>query len=494
MEKEQFSLFVFVHKQEQSPNCRNLFARNLSMNEKILIVDDEPDILQTLGRIFKREGYDIYTAGSEEEALKVLEETVFDLIISDMAMEENFSGIELLKILRTMDSITPFIIITGVGTIESAVEAIQKGAFHYITKPIKNQDIIILVQRAIEYGKLNRKVRKIVLLNADEERKKMFIGAGKKMQEILECIEQISDSMATVLITGETGTGKSLLAEKIHNLSPRRDKPFLTIDFASLTETILESELFGHVKGSFTGAIHAKRGLLEEGQGGTVFLDEISEMSPGTQVKLLRVVQEGLIKPVGGNKTVKIDVRFISASSKDIQKGVLNGEFRKELYYRLAVVPLALPPLRERREDIPSLVDYFTEIFCKKYKKRINHIDSNVLEFLLEAPLNGNIRELSNIIERAVLLLKNETMTMDCFLHIADLKNYRGFGTDNKSPIMSLKHAVQKTEKSTILRALEASNYNRSEAARILEISRRVLYDKMEAYSITLPRFSGHTD
>lgn len=454
------------------------------MNEKILIVDDEPDILQTLSRILKREGYDIYTAGSGKEALKALEETVFDLIISDMAMEENFSGIELLKILRTMDSITPFIIITGVGTIESAVEAIQKGAFHYITKPIKNRDIIILAQRAIEYGKLNRKVRKISLLNANEKRKKMYIGTSKKMQEILECIEKVSDSMAPVLITGETGTGKTLLAEKIHHLSSRRDKPFLTIDFASLTETILESELFGHVKGSFTGAIQAKRGLLEEAQGGTVLLDEISEMRHGTQVKLLRAVQEGLIKPVGGNKTVKIDVRFISASIKDIQKGISNGEFREELYYRLAVVPLALPPLRERREDIPALIDHFTEIFCKKYKKRIKHINSNVLEFLVSAPLNGNIRELSNIIERAVLLSKNDTITMDCFLHIGDLKRHWDFRSDKKNGVLSLKHAVQKTEKSTILRALEASNYNRSEAARLLEISRRVLYDKMEEYNL----------
>lgn len=454
------------------------------MNEKILIVDDEPGVLQTLSRILRREDYEIYVVSSGEEAIKALEETVFDLILSDMAMERPFSGIELLKTLRITDSITPFIVLTGVGTIENAVEAIQNGAFHYITKPIKNRDIIILVQRAIEYGKLNRKVRNISLLNENKEQKKMVTGTSKSVLGIMECIEQVSDSTASVLITGETGTGKTLLAEKIHHLSSRKDKPFITIDLASLTETILESELFGHVKGAFTGATHAKRGLLEEAQGGTVFLDEISEMKPGTQVKLLRAIQECLIKPVGSNKTIKIDVRFISASSKNIQDGISSGAFREDLYYRLAVVPLALPPLRERREDIPVLIDYFTELFCRKYKKRIMHISSDFLEFLTDAPLNGNIRELSNIIERAVLLSKNEMVTMDCFLNIGNSKKHYDGGSDESSYILPLKHAVRKTEKSMILRALNVSKYNRSKTARILEISRRVLYDKMEAYDL----------
>lgn len=454
------------------------------MNEKILIVDDEPDILLTLGRILKREGYDIHTAVSTEKALRAMEETVFDLIISDMAMEQNFSGIELVKILRKVDSITPFIIITGVGTIESAVEAIQRGAFHYLKKPIKNQDILILVKRAIEYGKLNKKVRKTILLNENEEQKKMVIGNSKSMMDILKCIDQISNSMASVFITGETGTGKTMLAERIHCLSSRNDKSFVTIDFASLTETLIESELFGHVKGAFTGATHAKRGLLEEAQGGTVFLDEISEMKPGTQVKLLRAVQEGIIKPVGSNKTIKIDVRFISASSKDIKEGVSNGQFREELYYRLAVIPLTMPPLRERREDIPTMINHFAEIFCKKYKKKLDKIDSNVLEYLLENPLYGNVRELSNIIERAVLLSRDAKITLDCFLFNQKEKYIENEKTSSNNNVPSLKHAVQKTEKKIIFSALENSNYNRSEAARILKISRRVLYDKMEAYGL----------
>lgn len=454
------------------------------MKEKILLVDDEPDILLTIGRMLKREGYDVFTADSGINALKTMDKTVFDLIISDMAMEEEYSGVELVKALRNTDSITPIIIITGVGTIESAVEAIQKGAFHYLKKPIKNQDIIILVKRAIEYGKLNKKVRKINLLNESIEQKKMFIGTGKKMREVLQFIDQVSDSLVSILIMGETGTGKTMLAERIHNLSSRKDKQFVTIDFASLTETLIESELFGHVKGAFTGATNAKRGLLEEAHGGTVFLDEISEMKPGTQVKLLRAVQEGIIKPVGGNNTIKIDVRFISASSKDIKKGISNGQFREELFYRLAVLPLSLPPLRERREDIPELINYFAEIFCKKYKKKIYQIDPNVLEYLSESSLSGNVRELSNIIERAVLLSKNNKITMDCFLHKKEVEKDEIDILYQKKGIIPLKQIMQKTEKAAIAKALIASNYNRSEASRILKISRTVLYDKMEAYDL----------
>lgn len=453
------------------------------MNERILIIDDDTDILQTLSRIFRREGYEVYTATSGEEGRIALEEIVFDLVISDMAME-NLSGLELLKILRLMDSVTPFIIITGVGTIENAVEAIQKGAFHYLTKPINISDIIILSRRAIEYGKLNRKVKKIDIMNEAEEQKKMIIGTGKSMQEVMGCIQQVADSMATILIMGETGTGKTLLAEKIHYLSSRRNKPFITIDFASLTETLLESELFGHAKGAFTGADYAKRGLLEEAQGGTIFLDEISEMKPGTQVKLLRAVQEGLIKPVGGNKLIKIDVRFISASSKNIKNEISMGTFREELYYRLAVVPLTIPPLRARREDIPALVDYFIEMFCKKHKKRIEHINSDVLESVIGNPLYGNIRELSNLIERAILLSKNDIITADCFFDDAEIKKEWDFNSNNENCLLPLKQMVRLTEKTAILRALKASQYNRSKAARILEISRRVLYDKMEAYNL----------
>ena len=272
------------------------------MPDKILIVDDEPELLQFLTRFFTRKGYQVDCSSSGEEAWKAIGETVYDLVITDLALQD-ISGIELLGRVRVADSALPFIIITGVGTIESAVEAIQKGAFHYITKPFKTQDIEILASRALEFGKLHRKLDSLRdKAQKDEHTAPAIIGESKIMSELLHRVKKISDSMASVMILGETGTGKSLLAGHIHQNSSRRERPFLTIDCGALTETLLESELFGHVKGAFTGAIRAKRGLLEEAQGGTVFLDEICEISPQTQAKLLRAIQEKEIKPVGGNK------------------------------------------------------------------------------------------------------------------------------------------------------------------------------------------------
>ena len=453
------------------------------MGDKILIVDDEYEMLQALDRLFARKGYTVYTAETGRDACSAMEETVFDLVISDMAME-GLNGLELLKIIRVSDSTTPFIMITGVGTIESAVETIQMGAFHYITKPFKNHDIEILAQRAIEYGKLNRKLKNISFLDRDGDLPRMLIGASKSMHALMKRVEKISDSMASVLIMGETGTGKSFLAEKIHRNSVRRNKPFLTIDCAALTETLLESELFGHVKGAFTGAIRAKRGLLEEAQGGTIFLDEICEIRPATQVKLLRAIQDGLIKPVGGNQNIKIDVRFISASSRDLKKSISGGEFREELYYRLAVVPLTLPPLRERREDIPLLIDYFLDKFCKKYNKKISRIDADVLEMLINATWKGNIRELANVVERSVLLSENEVITPDCMLNSSIMQRISLIKAGEKARVLPLKQVVEDAEKRAIILAFKTTKNNRSEAARILGISRRALYDKIAAYDL----------
>jgi DNA-binding NtrC family response regulator len=452
------------------------------MTWKILIADDEPDMLRALKRIFSRKGCTVVTAQCGEEALTHTEETMFDLIISDMAMED-LSGLELLKIVSASDATIPFIIITGVGTIESAVEAIRMGAFHYITKPFKSQDIEILAQRALEYGRLNRQIRKIRTAGETEGPPGMIVGDSKPMQDLMKHVEKISDSMASVLITGETGTGKSLLAETIHGMSVRRDKPFLTIDCAALTETLLESELFGHVKGAFTGAVNAKRGLLEEAQGGTVFLDEISEISTATQVKLLRAIQEGVIKPVGSNNFSKIDVRFLSATSRELQKEIQAGHFREELYYRLAVIPITLPPLRERRQDIPLLIDHFLHRFCRKYNKTISRIHPDVLESFMDAPWKGNIRELANILERAVLLSEDKGITQDCLFNTDLLGSRPAFNLDSRETLL-LKDAVVETEKRTIKRALRAAMHNRSEAARLLGISRRALYDKMEAYGL----------
>jgi len=451
------------------------------LSEKILVVEDEIDMRQALSRFLTRQGYQVREADSGEQGWRAIEETMFDLVISDMAME-GLTGLGLLERVRATDATLPFIIITGVGTIESAVEAIKLGAFHYITKPFKLRDIEILVRRALEYGKLNRKLDTLRLQGEGDELPKMVVGSSKSMHELLRRVEKISDSQASVLIQGESGTGKELLARLIHDNSSRRDRPFLPIDCGALTETLLESELFGHVKGAFTGAIKAKRGLLEDAQGGTIFLDEISDINPSTQVKLLRAIQEREIKPVGGNQSIAIDVRFISATNRDLRTAIDRGEFREDLYYRLAVVPLYLPPLRERQEDIPLLIDHFLNKFCKMYKKKISSIKPNVLEAMFASPWKGNIRELGNILERGVLLAENETLTLDC-LNI-ECRPPAGKDGSVDTPSLSLKQVVDEAEKKAIHQALRAANNNRSMAARLLGISRRAFYDKMTQYNL----------
>jgi DNA-binding NtrC family response regulator len=450
------------------------------MPEKILVVEDEPEMLEFLSRFLTRKGYQVDGAASGEEAWKSIGETVYDLVISDLALQD-MTGLELLGRVRTADNTLPFIIITGMGTIESAVEAIQRGAFHYITKPFKLQDIEILARRALEYGALHRKLDSLQHRAGDEEKiAPTFVGSSKPIADLLRRVAKISDSMASVMIMGETGTGKSLLAKHIHVNSSRRDKPFLTIDCGALTETLLESELFGHVKGSFTGAIRAKRGLLEEAQGGTILLDEICEISPQTQVKLLRAIQEKEVKPVGGNKPVQIDVRFISATSRDVKKEVEQGRFREELYYRLAVVPLFLPPLRERKDDLPLLIDFYLKSFCQLYKRKITEIKQDYLQGLYNSPWRGNVRELANVMERSILLAEDGVLTYDCLC--TEISPPAG---DTQGQVVHLNKAVEAAERKAILNAMRASDNNRSEAARLLGISRRAFYDKLAQYNLT---------
>ena len=389
------------------------------MPEKILVVEDEQDMLQFLSRFLVRKGYKVDGASSGEEAWRAIDETVYDLVISDLDLGD-ISGLDLLEKARTTDNTLPFIIITGVGTIESAVKAIQQGAFHYLTKPFDLQQIEILSRRAMEYGSLHRRLTTMRHKEIEGDTSvPMIVGASKTVADIFRRVDKIADSAASVLIMGETGTGKSMLANYIHMQSSVRDKPFFTIDCGALTETLLESELFGHVKGAFTGATRAKRGLLEEAQGGTIFLDEICEISPQTQPKLLRAIQDKEMKPVGGNKTIEIDVRFISATSRDVKQMVENGLFREELYYRLAVVPIFLPPLRERTEDLKLLIDHFLKKFCQIYKKEIKEIRPDYLQGLYSSAWKGNIRELANVMERSVLLADDGVLTYDCLCHEA---------------------------------------------------------------------------
>jgi DNA-binding NtrC family response regulator len=449
------------------------------MPDKILIIDDEDELLLALARYFKRQGVSVHTATSAQEGWRHIDETMYDLIISDLAMP-GMSGLELLEKVRAVDHLTPFIVMTGVGTIETAVEAIKHGAYHYIAKPFKTQELELLARRAIEHGKLHRRLASVNQQSATENPSEMILGTNRSVKEVMQTIAKISQSTASVLIQGETGTGKSMFARYIHETSERRNHPFYTIDCGALTENLLESELFGHVKGAFTGAICAKRGLLEEAQGGTIFLDEIGELTPSTQVKLLRAIQELEIKPVGGNKPVKIDVRFISATSRDLNTEVKEQRFRKDLYFRLAVIPLKLPPLRERKEDLLLFINYFVHKLGSRYNKRITEIAPCALTVLMESPWRGNIRELENVLERAVLLASGPTITVDTLFSQAE---QRFEEEEDRTPV-PLKDAVELAEKQAIRQALLIAAGNRTKAAQYLGIGRRTLYDKMDAYSM----------
>lgn len=448
------------------------------MKPKILFIDDEPDFLRVLESYFEYD-YAVSTAESVEQGLSLMDQTLFDAVISDMSLPQGMGGLDLIREVRSTDPILPIIIMTGAGTIESAVEAIQQGAFNYITKPFAPKDLEITVCRAIESGLLHRRLNR----QKDNLVENRYIsGSCKQIQEIMQTINKVSGSDAPILLLGETGTGKSMIARHIHESSHRKDLPLMTIDCAALTETLLESELFGHVKGAFTGAVSAKRGLLEEAQNGTVFLDEIGELAPSTQVKLLRAVQEQEIKPVGGTKSVSIDVRFISATSRDLEVEIENKLFRKDLYFRLAVIPLLLPPLRERKFDIPVFAVHFLNKFNSRYKKKLTRLDPVVLQELQNAPWKGNIRELENTMERAVLLAEGEVVTRD--LLPFNCKKTTHTRAKDSDRIPCLKEVVENTERMTIQQMLELTKGNRTQAAKQLGIGRRTLYDKMEFYNI----------
>jgi len=448
------------------------------MTGKILVVDDELDLLTTVSRALKREGHTVHTAASGVEAMEALSEGIYDLVITDLAMAP-MDGIELLRQVRSADNLLPVIMMTGAGTIETAVEAIKLGAYHYITKPFTPHDLLLLTTRAMEHGQLHRRLE---AMQTDDgtEAESMVIGNNALIQQMLATMDKVSRSDAPILIQGETGTGKSLFAKRIHRVSQRADKPFFTIDCAALTETLLESELFGHVKGAFTGASKAKRGLLEEAQGGTIFLDEIGDLTPSTQVKLLRAIQEKEIKPVGSNTPCTIDVRFLAATSRDLEQGVETGEFRKDLYYRLAVIPVNLPPLRDRQDDIILFVDFFVRKFNTRYRKDISAIAPSAMQVLMESQWPGNVRELENTIERAVLLADGDTITLNSL----NTRHEPFTPTQSDGAPLPLRSAIAKAEATAIRTALKATKGNRSKAAQILGIGRTTLYEKIDAYNL----------
>jgi two-component system response regulator PilR (NtrC family) len=381
--------------------------------ESILIVDDEKSLLDLLAVVFKKEGYSVKTAISGPKAREILEKEDVDLVITDIKMPQ-MSGMDVLKFVKDRNDETPVIMITAYGSVKQAVDALKAGALDYVVKPFDVEELKILVARGLEKLRLKQEN---ILLKRDLRDKYSFekmIGKSRIMQEIYTLIEKVATTDSTILVTGESGTGKEMAARAVHGQSHRGDGPFVSINCAALPENLLESELFGHTKGSFTGAIADKKGMFEAAGRGTLFLDEVGEMSPWTQVKLLRAIQERTVRRVGGTEEIPIDVRIIAATNQDLKKRIQEGKFREELFYRLNVISFEMPPLKKRIEDIPILVSHFLQKYCDKLGKPMKRLTPEVFGLFEAYPWPGNIRELENVIERVVAIEDRETITAGC--------------------------------------------------------------------------------
>jgi len=443
----------------------------------ILVADDEKNIREGLREALALDGYEVATAADGREALDAITRGDVDLLITDLKMPR-LSGEELLKSVTAQFATMPVIILTGHGTIESAVQAMHDGAYDFLTKPVNLDRLSLLVKRALASRELALQNR---AMQEELERRSGFasiIGRSAEMKQVFEMVRQVAPSRSSVLITGESGSGKEMIAEALHYNSPRKDKPFIKLHCAALTESLLESELFGHEKGAFTGAIARKRGRFELAHLGTLFLDEIGEINQNVQIKLLRVLEEKKFERVGGEETVEVDARLIAATNRDLKDAIAKGSFREDLYYRLNVVNIHVPPLRERKEDIPLLVAAFLKEFSQENGKKIDGIDAKARFALYNYSWPGNVRQLRNSIESAVVLSKATTITLD------DLPpNIRGeSGTD--SVRLPLGASLAEVEKEVIRSTLAREGGNKSRTAEILGIGRKTLHRKIEEYGL----------
>jgi DNA-binding NtrC family response regulator len=444
----------------------------------ILIIDDEEAIRDSFSQVLKREGYGAKAAKDGKEGLKFFKQDFFHVVLLDLKLP-GLNGMVILSKIKEENPETPVIIITGFATIESAVEAMRRGAFDYLAKPCSPQELRFIVKKALN----SRKVFFENIYLREELRKKtefdMVIGKSKAMEKVLDIVRRVSPSESTVLITGESGTGKELIAREIHNHSPRKNEPFVVVDCGALVETLFESELFGHVKGSFTGAFETKHGRFEVANGGTIFLDEISNIGLNIQAKLLRVIQEREITRIGSTKAIKVDVRILAATSENLADLVRKEKFREDLFYRLSVVPIHLPPLRERKKDIPFLLDHFLQKYNRRAKKNINNVSPVVKKALIDYDWPGNIRELENTIERAVVLSKGDKIQLEDLVYHGISANVSFF-----HPVGKKYKPLDEIEKEYIKAVLQAQHGNKSKAAKILGIDRKTLLTKVKKYTI----------
>jgi len=452
--------------------------------ETILIVDDEKNYLVVLEALLGPEGYEIITTDNAREALRSVRESDLDLVITDMKMP-GMSGMELLEECNKIRPELPVIMMTAYGTIEMAVEAMKKQAYDYITKPFNNEELKLIIKKGLENCRLTRENRRLNEALSDRYKYGNIIGKSKPMLKIFDLIGKVAQSRASVFITGPSGTGKELIAKAIHYNSPRKDRPFISINCGALTETLLESELFGHEKGAFTGAVAMKKGRFEVADAGTLFLDEVGDMPAPLQVKLLRVLQEMEFERVGGTRTIKVDVRVLSASNRNIKEDVANNLFREDLFYRLNVMDIEVPPLRERVDDIPLLVKHFIEKYREDKGKNILELSPEAWKALYTYTWPGNVRELENVIERAVVLNPEGAITPEDLPDFLLEEKEEEIDLNKIVPVnLTLPEAFEQLEEKLIIRALRYSDQVQSRAAEMLGISRHVMHYKMKKYGM----------
>ncbi len=447
------------------------------MKFNILIVDDEKNIREGLGKALELDGYNVLLAVDGQEGLEIIENEEIDLVIADLRMPR-VSGEELLRRVVQSYPTVPVIILTGHGTIETAVQAMRDGAYDFLTKPVNLDRLSLLCKRALSTRELVMQHRQMQEELEQQRRFQNIIGKSSEMQRIFELVKQVAPTKASVLITGESGVGKELIADAIHNASNRKEKPFIRVHCAALSESLLESELFGHEKGAFTGAVARKRGRFELAHTGSIFLDEIGEIEQSVQIKILRVLQEKKFERVGGEETLEVDVRIISATNRDLKEAIEEGRFREDLFYRLNVVNIHIPPLRERKEDIPLLTSAFIKEFAQENEKPVEGIDPKARAALYNYPWPGNIRELRNSIESAVVMCKGNIVTPE------DLPPSITRESDDDYIRISVGSSLAEAEREIIRSTLAAQNGNKSRTAEILGIGRKTLHRKVDEYGL----------
>jgi len=450
---------------------------------KLLVIDDDYSILNFFKRLFKGTSYNVHYYKKSVEAMQHIGRENFDCIITDLKID-NYGGLDILKYAKDKDPLTEVILITGYGTIESAVQAMQLGAYDYLTKPLDVDKTRITIERAIERRNLRNTIS-VLKKKVDKNNRMGVVAVSESMRRVLDLAEAVAQTSSTVLITGESGVGKEVIARYIHNKSQRADRSFVSINSSAIPESLLESELFGYVEGAFTGAVKNKLGLFEEANGGTLFFDEVGELPFSTQAKLLRALQEGEIRHIGSTRNIKVDVRIIAATNQNLHVLVNDGKFREDLYYRLNVIPINIPPLRERKEDIIPLINMFVDKYSIRMKKFVREFNSDAIYIMMQYDWPGNVRELENIIERIIAICKGENITAEDVHKVFKLD--KNIGRDVKIKRIGKTKDTNNykiDEGARVLNALKETNWNHQKAAERLGISRTTLWRKIKKYGL----------